>query len=339
MQRRAETVPAARAAGRTAQMTEPSGTDRAAATAPARASLAGTGLVGAGLVGAGLVGTGPTRHRVSRRRRSRRRRLAITAVQLALVVIWLGSWQLCADHGLTNKLFTSAPTAILAALRQGLLHGQTVSALGTTMYETLAGFAISVVIGTLAGIALYASAFFRDVMQPFIAALNSLPRLALVPLFILWFGIGSLGRIALIVTITSFVILINTFAGLQSASRDHLLLARTLGARRWQTYLKFMLPSAAPTLFAGLQLGLTYSFLGAVISELISGGSGLGAAISSAQSNFDTASMFADILVIAIVAAALSAIMRLAERYLLAWREIDLRGAGGAPPGARHISA
>ena len=264
----------------------------------------------------------------SRQQRARRRRLLITAVQIAIVVIWLGSWQLCADQGITNRLFTSAPSDIWTSLWNGLVHGQTLSSLGTTLYETLVGFVISVVIGTLFGIALYASAFFRDVMQPFIAAANSLPRLALVPLFILWFGIGSLGRIALIVTITTFVILINTFAGLQSASRDHLLLARTLGARRWQTYLKFMLPSAAPTLFAGLQLGLTYSFLGAVISELISGGDGLGAAISTAQSNFDTASMFAYIFVIGIVAAVLSTVMRLAER--ICWPGARSNCAGSA---------
>jgi NitT/TauT family transport system permease protein len=100
-----------------------------------------------------------------------------------------------------------------------------------------------------------------------------------------------------------------------------------------------MLPSATPTLFAGLQLGLTYAFLGAVISELISGGDGLGASISSAQSNFDTATMFADIFVIGVVAAILSAAMRLAERYLLAWREIELRGIGGSSAGPRTISA
>jgi NitT/TauT family transport system permease protein len=324
MQRRLQTASAARATSGIVGMTQPAGT--AGAARPGSGERAD-------------AGTAAPRRGPSRQQRARRRRIVITAVQVAIVVIWLGSWQLCADHGITNRLFTSAPSDIWTSLWDGLVHGQTLSSLGTTLYETLVGFFISVIIGTLFGIAIYASAFFRDVMQPFIAAVNSLPRLALVPLFILWFGIGSLGRIALIITITTFVILINTFAGLQSASRDHLLLARTLGARRWQTYLKFMLPSAAPTLFAGLQLGLTYSFLGAVISELISGGDGLGAAISEAQSNFDTAGMFADIFVIGIVAAVLSSVMRLAERYLLAWREVELRGFGGAPPGPRQISA
>jgi NitT/TauT family transport system permease protein len=210
------------------------------------------------------------------------------------------------------------------------------SALGTTVYETLAGFVISVVIGTVAGIVLYMVPFLQQTFQPFIAAVNSLPRLALAPLFILWFGIGSSGRIALIVTIVSFLILVNTYAGLQSASRDHLLLAKTLGAGPGQTFVKFMLPFAAPSIFAGLQLGMTYSFLGAVIAELISGGSGLGAQISSFQSDFETAGMFADFFLIGIVAAVLSFAMRVAERYVLAWRTVDLRGvAGDARAGRR----
>jgi NitT/TauT family transport system permease protein len=267
------------------------------------------------------------------RRRKRRitgRRIAVVALQLAILVVVLGSWQLSAKFGWGNPLFTSAPAKIAAALWNGLTQGATLSNLGITMYETLIGFVASVVIGTVFGVLFFAVPFLQEVFRPYIAALNSLPRLALTPLFILWFGIGSGGRIALIITITAFIVLVNTLAGLQNASRDHLLLARTVGAGQVQTFTKFMLPSAAPAIFAGLQLGLTFSFLGAVIAELISGGSGLGAEISSDQSNFDTAGMFADLFLIGVVAAVLAGLMRLAERYLMSWREVDLRGATSA---------
>jgi NitT/TauT family transport system permease protein len=267
--------------------------------------------------------------RPRRRRRITRRRILVTLLQLVIVVAIVGSWQLCADQGLTNRLFSSSPSEIVTALRTGISHGQMLDALGVTVWETLAGFALSVVIGTVAGVVLYAVPFLQETFQPFVAAVNSLPRLALAPLFILWFGIGSTGRIALIVTIVSFLILVNTYAGLQNASRDHLLLARTLGASTPQTFVKFMLPSAAPTIFAGLQLGMTYSFLGAVIAELVSGGSGLGAQISSYQSNFETAGMFADFFLIGIVAGILSLAMRLVEKYVLAWRRAELRGVAG----------
>jgi NitT/TauT family transport system permease protein len=271
-----------------------------------------------------------------RRRGFTRRRLLITLLQIAILVVVLGSWQLTAELKLGNPLFTSAPDKIARSLWTGLTKGTTLTNLGTTLYETLVGFVVSVVIGIVFGVLFYAVPFLQETFRPYVAALNSLPRLALTPLFILWFGIGSSGRIALIITITSFIVLVNTLAGLQNASRDHLVLAKTVGANTWQTFTKFMLPSAAPTIFAGLQLGLTFSFLGAVIAELISGGSGLGAEISSDQSNFDTAGMFADLFLIGVVAAILAGVMRLAERYLMAWREVDLRGVTGGKDTTRR---
>jgi NitT/TauT family transport system permease protein len=274
--------------------------------------------------------------RTGRQRRLTGRRLLITLLQIAILVVVLGTWQLFAVNRIGNPLFTSSPSKIAQALWSGLTTGQTLQNLGTTLIETLVGFVISVVIGIVFGVLFYAVPFLEETFRPYVAALNSLPRLALTPLFILWFGIGSNGRIALIITITSFIVLVNTLAGLQNASRDHLLLARTVGARTWQTFTKFMLPSAAPAIFAGLQLGLTFSFLGAVIAELISGGSGLGAEISSDQSNFDTAGMFADLFLIGVVAAILAGLMRLAERYLMSWREIDMRGVTRGKPAARR---
>jgi NitT/TauT family transport system permease protein len=255
-----------------------------------------------------------------------RRRVIVVTIQVLLLVVLLGAWELSADLGWSQILFTSKPTDIAVALWTGLTQGELLSALGTTMYETLIGFVISAVGGVLLGLLLYSVPIIEEVLRPFISALNSLPRLALAPLFILWFGIGSLGRVALVVTITVFIVLLNTLAGLQTANSDHLTLAKTLGAGPWQRFQKFLLPSAAPTIFAGLQLGLTFSFLGAVIAELISGGSGLGAEISKYQSNFVASGMFAAIFLIGVVAVILAALMRLAERSVMAWREIDLRG-------------
>jgi NitT/TauT family transport system permease protein len=268
--------------------------------------------------------------RAPRRRMSGRRRALIIAIQVLILLLLLGAWQLGAVLGWSNQLFTSKPTDIAVSLWNGLTQGELLSALGTTLYETLVGFIISAVGGVLLGLVLYSVPLIEEVLRPFISALNSLPRLALAPLFILWFGIGSTGRIALVVTITVFIVFLNTFAGLQNANSDHLVLAKTLGANPWQRFVKFLLPSALPTVFAGLQLGLTFSFLGAVIAELISGGSGLGAEISKYQSNFDAAGMFASIFLIGVVAAVLAGLMRVVERSVMAWRIIDLRAANGA---------
>lgn len=259
-----------------------------------------------------------------------RHRVLVLTVQLVFIVVVVAAWQLSATQGWVDRLFTSDPSDIItkfwAALSQGGLFG----ALGTTLYETLVGFAVAVALGTLTGVALYVSPVIRDAARPFIAAANSLPRLALAPLFVIWFGVGPTPHIILVITVVYFIIVINTSAALQSCSRDHLLLAKTLGVSRYQLFVKFMIPSAAPTLFAGYQLGLSYAFLSAVIAEIITGGSGLGADISVYQTQYNTTYLFDDLIVMCIVASLLAGLMALAERRVLAWQQLEFRGVGAA---------
>jgi len=143
---------------------------------------------------------------------------------------------------------------------------------------------------------------------------------------VLWLGVGTWSHIVLVITMVFFVVLLNTYAGLSSADRDHLLLAKVLGASRWKLFVSFLFPSAIPAIFVGLQLGLTYSFMGAVIGEIITGGSGLGAQIATYSSTYDSAKVFADLLLMAIVATALSAVIKAVESRLLGWRRYELRG-------------
>jgi NitT/TauT family transport system permease protein len=153
-----------------------------------------------------------------------------------------------------------------------------------------------------------------------------MPRLALTSLFVLWLGVGSKSHIVLVVTMVFFVVLLNTYAGFSSCDRDHLLLAKVLGASRWKLFTSFLFPSAIPAIFVGLQLGLTYSFMGAVIGEIITGGSGLGALIATYAATYDSAKVFADLLLMAIVATVLSGLIKAAESRLLGWRKHELRG-------------
>jgi NitT/TauT family transport system permease protein len=143
---------------------------------------------------------------------------------------------------------------------------------------------------------------------------------------VLWLGVGTWAHVALIVTMVFFVVLLNTYSGFASCDRDYLLLAKVLGASRRKLFGSFLFPQAIPAIFVGLQLGLTYSFMGAVIGEIITGGSGLGALISTYASTYDSAGIFADLLVIAIVATALSALIKVIESRLLGWRRHELRG-------------
>lgn len=265
----------------------------------------------------------------SKRRRELKRAATALGLQLGAVLLIGLAWQLSADNGLVNVLFTSRPTAVIAAFFRDIGNGSFTSPLLTTLYETLVGFGISVMLGVGASLLMYWVPLLHRATRGLVTAANNLPRLALAPLCVLWFGIGSASRIAVVVSMAFFLILINTYAGLQSAERDHLLLAKVLGAGRWKTFVTFVLPAAIPTIFAGLQLGLAFAFVGAVISEMIMGGTGLGAILVTDQTAYRTADVMALLVLMALVATAMSLIVRRAERRFLVWRRHEFRVLDG----------
>jgi NitT/TauT family transport system permease protein len=255
-------------------------------------------------------------------------RLLVVSLQIIIVVVIFGLWEWLASTGHLSDAFFSRPSRIFPALYRGLFTtGDLRSALGITLYETIIGFLIASALGFVVGVLFYQFPLLERVWRPFVTAANNMPRLALTPLFILWLGVGKESHIFLVITMVFFVMLLNTLAGLNTASRDQLLLARVLGASRIKTYTRFLLPSAVPSLFVGLQLGLTYSFMGAVIGEIITGGRGLGAQIAIYSATYSSDKVFADLFLIAILATILSFAIKLLESRLLRWRIYELRSA------------
>lgn len=270
-------------------------------------------------------GLGRPRRRPAMSSRSPWRYLA----QLVTVVALFGSWEGIARNKLLNPNFVSEPSKFFPAFWDGISKGNLLSLMGTTLYATLVGFALAAVLGLLMG---YVMAEFKSVdviARPLMNAFNSLPRVALAPLFVLWFGLGATAAIALVISLGFFIVAFSTYAGLQSASRDLLLLSRTLGTSRRTRFWKFVLPAAAPAIFAGLQLDLTYAFLGAVVAEMLTGSQGLGGYLAETLNTFQTTNFFGALVLLAIVAVVLAGIMRSLERHLLRWRTFELAGTGG----------
>lgn len=270
-----------------------------------------------------------TRLRERERAVKQQRRLGRIALQIGALILVFGSWELVGRLRLVNPLFISTPSAIAVAFFHELFGGPLLRQLGVTMVETIVGFTIAAVAGILSALILHQARILQQAFQPFIAAVNSMPRLALAPLFVLWFGISSPSRIALVVSITYFVIVYNTYAGLQAANRDHLLLAKVLGAGRVQVFRIFMLPAATPALVAGIQLGLQSAFVGAIIGEMLSGGTGLGAQVNIYLTEYATDKVFADLLLMAIVSAALGVGVGAIEKWALSWRQLEYREMEG----------
>jgi NitT/TauT family transport system permease protein len=175
----------------------------------------------------------------------------------------------------------------------------------------------------LAAVVLFRSPAARRAVAPLVVAANSLPRIALAPLFVLWFGLGVAGKVALVVSLVFFVMLTTTLAGLTQPNRDYEYLARSLGASRRQHIIYFIVPAAVPTIVAGLELSLTYSFLGAVAGEIVGGSNGIGVRLTAYANSFEIDKFLALLLLLVIVSTTTVQIMRHFSAKLTRWHAAE----------------
>jgi NitT/TauT family transport system permease protein len=247
--------------------------------------------------------------------------LSIWVIRATLAVVFIAFWELCARTGYADPVFFGSPSGIYHFLVQGLfierdLYWQAYWTIGGTLIAFVLGSAAAIVAGLL--FVIYPMA--EKVLEPAFAGLNALPRIALAPLFLLWFGLGLASKIALGVSLTFFIVLASTTAGIRSVSADHLTLAKTLGATPAQIFRCITLPGAIPTIFAGLRLGLIYALLGVVGGEIIAAQHGLGQLLAYLAGVFQTDGVFAVLLLLAVLGTALTQLTEKLERVLLRWQ-------------------
>jgi NitT/TauT family transport system permease protein len=179
------------------------------------------------------------------------------------------------------------------------------------------------VLGAVLGIWLGVSPFVSRLLNPYLYALNALPKVALAPLFVLWFGLGIDSKIALAAALVLFLVFLNTFAGVRQVDQDLIDAARLMKATRTQIIRKVIVPSALSWLFVGLRVAVPYALIGAVIGEMIASNRGLGYLVQFSGAQFDTAGVFAVLIVIALLAMALNFVVDIVERRLERWRIVS----------------
>ncbi|HEY1934407.1 MAG TPA: ABC transporter permease [Acetobacteraceae bacterium] len=246
-------------------------------------------------------------------------RWSVTVARVAFLALLVAIWQGAVAVGLADPAFVSTPASIVQSLWSLLQGGELLPNLGTTLLEIMMSFAASVVLGVASAIVLDRNDWLNRILSPFLTAFNSMPRIALGPLFILWFGIGIASKVVLAFSLGYFIMLLSTLGGLKNVDRDLLLMSRLFGASEFRLFRHVRLPWALPGIFAGLRLTLIYCSAGAVIGEMIAAQSGLGLLVQTFSGRFDIASVMALILVVAFIVMALTSVMDLAERRLLAW--------------------
>jgi len=261
-----------------------------------------------------------------RRRPSRFRKFLVRLFwQVLVLAVVVAIWQIMADAKVLSPLAASKPTDIWHELTTLATTGGLWSNVSVTLEETVYGYIVGSVVGVLAGFGLAFVPKVREVLNPYVTVLNSVPRLALGPLFILWFGIGLMSKVVLVFSLVVFIVFTNTIAGASSIDPDIVMVSRLLGTSRRQLVTKVMIPSTFPWVVAGMRLSIAYAVAGAVVGEMFASQKGIGTLIVAGSGVFNTAEIFAALIVIAVIAAILDLLGRIIERRILRWRpEVEL---------------
>jgi NitT/TauT family transport system permease protein len=226
-------------------------------------------------------------------------------------------WQVLVDALHVREVMLPSPLAILHSLVETPVYFAQESAY--TAGTTLSGFALAVVIGVLLAIIIVEVPVLDSTVYALIIAMNSIPKVAVAPLFVIWLGTGSAPKIAIAFLIACFAVVIDTVLGLRSVPKEMLELAYTMRGSRFDVFWRIRLPCALPSMFAGLKVAVSLALVGAIVGEFVASDHGLGYVILTAQGTFETAQIFAAALLLSVIGIALFGVIAVLERRLIPW--------------------
>ncbi len=242
--------------------------------------------------------------------------------RVLLAVSVLVVWHLSSGT-LISEFFISKPSVVFAKLSHWITNGTLVFHISYTLIVTVVGFLSGSIIGMIAGILLGRIKKLADLLDPFLIGFYSLPKVALAPLFVLWFGVGLSMKTILVASIVFFLVFLNTYTGVRNVDREQITILRLMGAGERHILLKVILPSAFSWVFAGLRLSVPYALIGAIVGEMIASNRGLGFLLSEASGQFDTGGVLAALIACVVLGIILNALVRIAEKKLMPWRSVE----------------
>jgi NitT/TauT family transport system permease protein len=242
-------------------------------------------------------------------------------VRTLSVVAFLCVWEY---FGLTvDPLFLAAPSKIVEAGIDLIRSGELFSAFLATFYPFAIGMAITIIGGIIIGVAMAQWRLLEYMLDPFINALYAIPRIALVPLIMLWAGLGVGGKVFILVSIAIFPVIINTFSGIRDVRGSMLEVGRAYGATRSQIFFKIIMPATIPFVMTGIRLAVGMGIIGIIVGEFFTAQTGLGGMIVTYANVFATAKLFVPIIVIGVMGVVLTEMVQALERRLSRWRELE----------------
>ncbi|HYM33506.1 MAG TPA: ABC transporter permease [Candidatus Cybelea sp.] len=248
------------------------------------------------------------------------KRTLVITLQILTFVVVVGGWEALSHAGVLDPFFFSRPSDIGGRILKWVLSGYIWPHLAVTLTEAFGAFVIGTVFGIVAGLLLARIELLSLVFDPYIRIFNALPRVILAPIFILWFGLGIASKIALGITLVFFVVFFNTFQGVREVDPVVLNNVRMLQATDRQLLRHVYLPSAMAWIFSSLHTSIGFALVGAVVGEYIGAASGIGYVVAQAEGVFDTAGVFAGLILTSAVVLLVDLAINRLENYLLRWR-------------------
>ena len=252
------------------------------------------------------------------RRMRRRQRLLVIGGRIFFFIVLLVVWQIASM--LAGPLFISTPLAVLQQLVAWLKDGTLWFNTQITLEETLLGLLFGVTAGIVAGFLLGLQQVLGEILDPFVVALYSIPKVALAPLFILWFGFGLEMKVMVAAVTVFFIVFFNTLTGVRNVDQNLIDAVRLMGGKQRDIMFKVVIPSTTGYVFSGLHMAVPYALIGAVIGEVISENRGLGYLINNSASQFDPAGVFAALVTLTVIACILNALVDLMDRRTSRWK-------------------
>ena len=256
--------------------------------------------------------------------------IGMQVARASILIVFLILWEAVVDIGHIPPFIVPAPSSVMVRLYQVVLEGSLWSHTLVTLTEILAGLAIGVAAGLAFGVTVALLPLAEDLIYPYLVGIQTLPKVAIAPLLIIWFGYGMISKIVITALVAFFPMLVNVMAGFHSADRDQLDMMRAFGASRWRTFLNLRLPNALPMIFAGLEIAAVFAVIGAVVGEFVGAQAGLGYMITVWNFNLDVAGVFTILVVLSVIGLTMHGLVKYLSRRTVFWinRERDEKVLG-----------
>jgi NitT/TauT family transport system permease protein len=254
----------------------------------------------------------------------------VVLLPLGTFSLFVGGWEAIVRGFNISKIVLPAPSAIALAFSDGLLSGDFGWHFAVTMYEILAGFLVGSISGLLLGFIVALVPLAERIFYPYIVAFQTVPKVAIAPIIVIWFGYGVTSKIVITATIAFFPLLANTIMGLRATPHDQIEMLVSYTASRWQVFTMVRLKQALPYIFVGLDVAIVLSVIGAIVGEFVGAKAGLGYLILQKNFNFDMAGTFAILIILSVIGVGLHALISLLQRRVVFWMDASAERVMGA---------